>query len=324
VSTASLSEFKTDAEIREIVERYRRHLGDARVLLDDKDVTDFYRNPQDDRIWVKTHSKGKTRSPYAQDPTNAAQFAAAIVQAYGAELNEANSRISCAIPYYPGRFTAFCPPTSRSGVGWIVRILHDNVMKLEDYLENGSIANPKTVQDIRTLIAERANILIVGPQGAGKTTLLNTILDESAKVSKGRDRWVLIEDADELRCSDPDHIKLHVQSSADWTDLIAFALRTSSDRIVLGELRHGATPLLDALSTGSPGYATGHGSSPAQGLRRIETLLRNEGTIPDREEIAESIHAVIVMRRVGHARIIRDVVRVAGLAPGGYAFKKVS
>jgi pilus assembly protein CpaF len=94
------------------------------------------------------------------------------------------------------------------------------------------------------------------------------------------------------------------------------------DRIVVGEVRGAeALDLLTALSTGHDGsLSTVHAGSPAEALRRIETLALMAGLgVPHaalREHVADAFDLVLCQARGADGRrrvvAVAEVVRVAG------------
>jgi Flp pilus assembly CpaF family ATPase len=323
--------FATLEEARKVESEYRSFLGEAEQLLDDKNITDIYRNPQDPLIWVMG-AQGKRRTEYQQTIQDAERFIATVVAFYNKEFSARHPFFENVLPYNGARFTAWTAPLTPQGVSWIIRKPTAHVPTLESYLESGIISDDEILKRIRRFIAEKLNVLVAGPQGAGKTTLLNAMLAEMSTLFKGRERYALIEDTDELRCPDPDHIKmmtvpdLEVSPGVfiDYPFLIKRALRSSTTRVIVGELRDGASVLMDAWRTGHPGsLATIHGGTPTEVMSRLEFLLRREGFPIDRREIMATIHGIVCMRKVGSGRVIRDVVRISGINEHGYVFKEI-
>src|SRR5688572_32290365 len=82
-------------------------------------------------------------------------------------------------------------------------------------------------------------------------------------------------------------------------DLLKNAMRMRPDRVVVGECRGGeALDMLQAMNTGHDGsLTTTHANSPAEALKRIETLCLMAGIdLPARavrEQIAGSINLVV-------------------------------
>jgi pilus assembly protein CpaF len=140
---------------------------------------------------------------------------------------------------------------------------------------------------------------------------------------------VTIEDAAELALRQPHVVRLearppNVEGRGEVTirRLVRNALRMRPDRIVVGEVRGGeALDLLTALSTGHDGsLSTVHAGSPAEALRRIETLALMAGLgLPHsalREQVADAFDLVVCQARAadGARRVVAvaEVVRVAG------------
>ena len=104
--------------------------------------------------------------------------------------------------------------------------------------------------------------------------------------------------------------------------LVRNALRMRPDRIVVGEVRGAeALDMLTALSTGHDGsLCTVHAGSPAEALRRVETLaLMADLGLPHaalREQVADAFDLVVCQSRAadGMRRVVEvaEVVRVAG------------
>jgi pilus assembly protein CpaF len=107
--------------------------------------------------------------------------------------------------------------------------------------------------------------------------------------------------------------------------LVRNALRMRPDRIVVGEVRGAeALDMLQALNTGHDGsLTTVHANSPADALRRIETLALMAGVglphVAVRDQVASALDLVVHQARLPDgARVVEavtEVVRVAG-GPG--------
>jgi pilus assembly protein CpaF len=164
------------------------------------------------------------------------------------------------------------------------------------------------------------NMVISGATSSGKTTLLNAL----AGAIPASERIVTVEDAAELRLPQEHVVRLEARpANADGAgevrvrDLVRNALRMRPDRIVVGEVRDAAAlDMLQAMNTGHEGsLSTCHANSPADALRRLETmvLLGDVGLPLDavRDQIDSSLDLVVqVARRPGGARRIVDVAEV--------------
>jgi pilus assembly protein CpaF len=168
-------------------------------------------------------------------------------------------------------------------------------------------------------------MLISGGTGSGKTTLLNAL---SAYIGS-TERVITIEDAAELRLRQPHVVRLEsrpasVEGRGEVTirDLLRNALRMRPDRIVIGEVRgREALDLLTALNTGHEGaLSTLHANSPADALRRLETLALMAGVgLPHeaiREQVGRGIELIVHLARSpqGERRVVEvgEVVRALG------------
>jgi pilus assembly protein CpaF len=174
----------------------------------------------------------------------------------------------------------------------------------------------------RAVIAKK-NILISGGTGSGKTTLLNIL---SAAIPDD-ERIVTIEDAAELQLAQPHVVSLetrpaNMEGKGEYTirDLLKNAMRMRPDRVVVGECRGGeALDMLQAMNTGHDGsLTTTHANSPAEALKRIETLCLMAGVdLPSRavrEQIAGSIDIVVQQTRFSDgSRRVAAISEVVGL-----------
>ena len=94
-------------------------------------------------------------------------------------------------------------------------------------------------------------------------------------------------------------------------DLVKSALRTSPNRLIVGEVRGAeALDLLDAWATGHPGgVATVHASTAAGALLRLDRLAQRANVPPQAPLIAEAIHLIVVIEGGNAGRTVSDLVR---------------
>ena len=186
------------------------------------------------------------------------------------------------------------------------------------------MAEPGVAALLAWAVRARANMVVCGGAGAGKTTLLNAL---AAEIPDG-ERVVTIEDAAELRLPGRHVVRLEARpASAEGhgevrvRDLVRNALRMRPDRIVVGEVRAGeALDMLQAMNTGHEGsLSTCHANSPADGLRRLETLvLMADVALPlpaVREQLRSALDLVVQIARRPDGG--RRVVAVAEVDPAG-------
>ena len=165
--------------------------------------------------------------------------------------------------------------------------------------------------------------------GAGKTTLLNALAAEIPD----HDRVVTVEDAAELRLPGRHVVRLEARpAGAEGNgevrirDLVRNALRMRPDRIVVGEVRAGeALDMLQAMNTGHEGsLSTCHANSPADALRRLETLvLMGDVALPlaaVREQVRSALDLVVqISRRPDGSRRVTAVAEVEASGEAGEA-----
>lgn len=174
-------------------------------------------------------------------------------------------------------------------------------------------------------VGEGRNIVVSGGTASGKTTLLNAL---AAAIPSGQ-RIVTIEDAAELRLPQAHVVRLEARpansegaGAVSVRDLVRNALRMRPDRIVVGECRGAeALDMLQALNTGHDGsLSTCHANSPADALRRLETMVLLAADLPlvaVREQLVAAIDLVVqVVRRRGRRHIV-EVCEVAAELDGG-------
>ena len=186
---------------------------------------------------------------------------------------------------------------------------------------------------LQSLVADRANFLIVGPTGSGKTSVLNSCLQE-VQVDE---RVLLLEDTSELTLPNSISTKLltrhdpqTVLRDVELAELVKQSLRMRPDRIVLGEIRGGeARDLLMAFATGHRGcMGTLHADSARQALIRLEMLVQVGAAQwclkAVRQLIFLSLQAIVVVgkSKTGERRL-EGIYRLASLEELGFLLESV-
>jgi pilus assembly protein CpaF len=246
-----------------------------------------------------------------------------ILAPLGRRVDESSPLCDARLPD-GSRVNVVIPPLSLSGPCLTIRRFRRQGFSLRDLVENQTLA--REAADLLALcVAARASLLVSGGTGSGKTTTLNAL----SGAIPGEERIVTIEDAAELRLRQRHVVRLearpaNLEGRGEVTirQLVRNALRMRPDRIVVGEVRGAeALDMLQALNTGHEGsLTTVHANSPADALRRVETLALMAGVgLPHtavREQVASALDLVVHQARLpdGSRRIdsICEVVRVAG------------
>jgi pilus assembly protein CpaF len=246
-----------------------------------------------------------------------------ILAPLGRRVDEAEPLCDARLPD-GSRVNVVVPPLALDGPALTIRRFRPRGFGPDDLVAAGTL--PRTLLDLLArAVRARCTLLVCGGTGSGKTTTLNVL---SSFVDAG-ERIVTIEDAAELRLRQPHVVRLearppNLEGRGEVTirRLVRNALRMRPDRIVVGEVRGPeALDMLTALSTGHEGsLTTVHAGSPAEALRRIETLALMAGIgLPHaalREQVADAFDVVVCQARGadGRRRVVSvsEVVRVAG------------
>ena len=217
------------------------------------------------------------------------------------------------------RINAVIPPLSTKGPVITIRKFKTSISNIDELIRLGSLT-PNMASFLEAAVKSKMNILVCGGTGSGKTTLLNIL----SSFIPEEERIITIEDAAELKLSQPHVISLETrttnyESSGEVTirDLVRNSLRMRPDRIIVGEVRGGeAFDMLQAMNTGHEGSLTTlHANSNIDALHRLETMvLMANIDIPVRavrEYIFNAIDLVINIERLSDGkRKIRAISEV--------------
>jgi pilus assembly protein CpaF len=203
-----------------------------------------------------------------------------VLAPLGRRVDEASPLCDARLPD-GSRVNVVIPPLSLSGPCLTVRRFRREGFSLRQLVAGGTL--PGEVAELLALcVAARASVLVSGGTGSGKTTTLNAL----SGAIPGEERIVTIEDAAELRLRQRHVVRLearpaNLEGRGEVTirQLVVNALRMRPDRIVVGEVRGPeALDMLQSLNTGHDGsLTTVHANSPADALRRLETLALMAG-----------------------------------------------
>jgi P-type conjugative transfer ATPase TrbB len=235
-------------------------------------------------------------------------------------LNAARPQLSAELPegvFLGSRLQGFVPPLA-AAPSFNLRKPPAVVYSLEHYVAAGALSR-RHHEAIAAAVAARRNVLVAGGTASGKTTLVNALLLEITRRAP-QDRIVILEDTVELRCPAPDHLALRTTDTLKLKDLVKAALRTSPDRIVVGEVRdEAALDLCDAWQTGHPGgCATLHADHPLGALERLDRLAQRNRVGPQPHLIAAAIQLIVMIAGGSRGRRVTEVVEVAGYDGAAY------
>ncbi|MCM2337366.1 MAG: P-type conjugative transfer ATPase TrbB [Hydrogenophaga sp.] len=283
--------------------------------LEDPEVVEVLLNP-DGSLWVDRLGTGRSPTGHVIPPPVAERIIRLVAAHVRAEVHSGAPLLSAELPETGERFMGALPPIVRAP-SFAIRKRALRIMTLADYVADGVMTGEQAAF-LRQAVRERQNIVVAGGTSTGKTTLANALLDEIAVTG---DRVLILEDTVELQCRSDDFVAMRTEPGVStMADLVRATLRLRPDRIVVGEVRGAeALDLLKAWGTGHPGgVATVHAGSAHGALTRLEQLVQEVSVTVPRALIAEAVHVIVFIAGRGHARRVREIVRVIGHGSQGY------
>jgi pilus assembly protein CpaF len=244
-----------------------------------------------------------------------------ILAPLGRRVDEASPMVDARLPD-GSRVNAVIPPLALDGPALTIRRFGGGPLTGDDLVALGTM-DGRMRELLGLAVRARRNLLVTGGTGSGKTTTLAAL---AAVVPPG-ERVITIEDAAELRIALPHVVRLESRppslegsGAVPIRALVRNALRMRPDRIVVGEVRGAeALDMLTAMTTGHEGsLSTLHASSPADAVRRLQTLaLMGDVDLPYRavqEQVASALDLVVHQSRLPDGR--RRIVELAAVAAG--------
>jgi pilus assembly protein CpaF len=304
-------------EVAERIVRDSVGLGPLEALLGDPAVEEVMVNGPS-RVYVERRGvleATEVRFESEEDLRNAIER---ILAPLGRRVDELSPMVDARLGD-GSRVNVVIPPLAIDGPALSIRRFGATRPDPDGLVDLGTIS-PEQRGRLEEAVTRRRSILVSGGTGSGKTTLLNAL---SSFIAPG-ERVVTIEDAAELRLQQPHVVRLEsrpagVEGRGEVTirDLLHNALRMRPDRIVIGEVRGvEALDLLTALNTGHDGaLSTLHANSPADALRRLETLVLMAGVgLPHTavaEQVRRGIDLVVHIERQGDGtRRVTEIAEV--------------
>jgi pilus assembly protein CpaF len=296
-------------------------LGPLQPLLSDPAVEEVMVSGTS-RVWVERAGRLERTTAAFRSDAALREAIERILAPLGRRVDESEPLCDARLPD-GSRVNVVVPPLALDGPALTIRRFRPRGFTPEDLVAAGTLPVP-LLGLLAAAVRARCTLLICGGTGSGKTTTLDAL---SSFIDPG-ERIVTIEDAAELRLHQPHVIRLearppNLEGRGEVTirRLVRNALRMRPDRIVVGEVRGGeALDMLTALSTGHDGsLTTVHAGSPAEALRRVETLALMAGLgLPHaavREQVADAFDLVVCQARAGDGRrrvvAVAEVVRMA-------------
>ena len=295
-------------------------LGPLEELLSDDDVTEIMVNAYDD-IYVEKKGRLINSSVAFSSDTAVMSAIERIVSPLGRRIDESSPMVDARLKD-GSRVNAIIPPLALRGPCLTIRKFAKSKLTDEDLVGYGSI-NQKMVKLLKTAVEQRMNIVISGGTGSGKTTLLNIL----SNFIPDNDRIITVEDAAELKLSQPHLVSLESRppnlegkGAIPIRDLVKNCLRMRPDRIVVGECRGGeALDMLQAMNTGHDGsLTTAHANTPRDVMSRLEVMVMMSGIdLPERairEQISSAVNIVLQQSRLADgSRVVTHISEITGM-----------
>jgi pilus assembly protein CpaF len=305
-------------------------LGPLEPLLADPAVTEIMVNGPD-HIYVEKNGKLSLSGKTFLSDQHVRDVIERIVMPLGRRIDDSSPIVDARLKD-GSRVNAIIPPLALTGPTLTIRKFSKRKLTPDDLLHYNS-ASPGMIAYLRDAVRGRQNILISGGTGSGKTTLLNIL----SSFIPEEERIVTVEDAAELKLDQAHVVSLearprNVEGKGEVTirDLVRNCLRMRPDRIVVGECRGGeALDMLQAMNTGHDGsLTTGHANTPADMVRRLETMVLMSGVeLPMRairEQIASAVQVIVQQTRLPDgSRKIVSIAEVAGMEGDAVALREV-
>ena len=294
-------------------------LGPLEVLLRDPRITEvMVCGPS--RVFVERAGRIAPTDVRFHDDAHLLHVIDRILAPLGRRVDEASPMVDARLPD-GSRVNAVIPPLALDGPALTIRRFAGEPLTGEDLVALGTI-DAAVLGLLRAAVRARRNLLVTGGTGSGKTTTLAAL----AAFVPAQERLVTIEDAAELRIPLPHVVRLESRppslegaGAVPIRALVRNALRMRPDRIVVGEVRGGeALDMLTAMTTGHEGsLSTLHASSPADAVRRVQTLaLMGDLDLPYRavaDQVGSALDAVVHQARLADGS--RRIVEIAAVEP---------
>jgi pilus assembly protein CpaF len=294
--------------------------GPLEPYLRDPSVSEIMVNGHD-QIYVERDGRLVSVDAAFADESHLRRTIDKIVSRVGRRVDDASPMVDARLPD-GSRVNAVVPPIALDGSLLTIRKFAADPFTVDDLISFGTLTAP-VAELLHACVRGRLNILIGGGTGSGKTTTLNVL----SSFLPDDERIVTIEDAAELQLRQ-DHVlrlesrpsNVEARGEIAIRDLVRNSLRMRPDRIIIGEVRDGATlDMLQAMNTGHDGsITTVHSNAPRDSLSRLETMVLMAGIdLPQRairEQMASAIDLIVHQTRLKDGtRRITHITEVAGM-----------
>src|SRR4051812_37070750 len=295
-------------------------LGPLEPLLADQTITEIMVNGPS-HVYIERAGKIERIDSVFLSDEHVLRIIDRIITPLGRRIDKTSPRVDARLPD-GSRVNAVIEPLSLVGPVITVRKFPARPITVDDMIRFET-ATPEMFDFLRACVEARLNIFVSGGTGSGKTTCLNVL---SSFIPED-ERILTIEDAAELQLRQTHLITLEArpsnlegQGEITIRALLRNAMHMRPDRIIVGECRAGeALDMLQAMTTGHDGsLSTGHANTPADMLRRLETMILMTGyELPlraIREQISSAVDLIVHTARLKDgSRKIVNITEVYGI-----------
>ena len=172
----------------------------------------------------------------------------------------------------------------------------------------------KTVEYLKKRVIEGGGFLLAGKGGSGKTTFINWLIEQLPEDVSG----LVIQENEELFSSHPDIAFEHtVQNRGEGKieynlgDLARNGLLTDIDYFIIGEIKGAeAIYLLNAVYTGAKGWATVHGASAKEAMKKLVDYIKYNSDYSQEEALQMLVHLDTIVFMDGFK--VKEIAEVVG------------
>lgn len=171
----------------------------------------------------------------------------------------------------------------------------------------------KTADYLEKRVESGEGFLFCGKGASGKTTCMNYLIDKIPEAYSG----LVIQENEELFSNHPDITFEHTvtnrgEGKIEYTlqDLARNGLLTDIDYFIIGEIKGGeALYLLNAVYTGARGWASVHGASATEAMKKLVDYIKYNSDYSQEEALQMLLHLnTVVFMENFHVREITEVV----------------
>lgn len=171
----------------------------------------------------------------------------------------------------------------------------------------------KTADYLEKRIESGEGFLFCGKGASGKTTCMNYLIDLIPEYYSG----LVIQENEELFSKHPDIAFEHTvtnrgEGKIEYTlqDLARNGLLTDIDFFIIGEIKGGeALYLLNAVYTGARGWASVHGSSATEAMKKLVDYIKYNSDYTQEEALQMLLHLnTVVFMENFHVKEITEVI----------------